>query len=105
MNPKETTEVTQFIRRMRDEGGYTILLVEYKMNLVGEISDRVIVLDYGQKIAEGAYQDVVDDEGISVFVVEQNANVALSVADRGYVLQTGEVVLSGAAEELLPTKR
>ena len=54
MNPKETGEVTDIIRRMRDEGGYTILLVEHKMNLVGDISDRVIVLDYGQKIAEGS---------------------------------------------------
>ncbi len=61
MNPKETTEITGIIRRMRDEGGYTILLVEHKMNLVGEISDRVLVLDYGQKIAEGSYQDVVND--------------------------------------------
>ena len=61
MNPKETTEVTEIIRRMRDEGGYTILLVEHKMNLVGDISDRVIVLDYGQKIAEGSYQEVVNN--------------------------------------------
>jgi ABC-type branched-subunit amino acid transport system ATPase component len=61
MNPKETTEITQIIRRMRDEGGYTILLVEHKMNLVGEISDRVVVLDYGEKIAEGSYQQVVND--------------------------------------------
>lgn len=61
MNPKETTEVTQIIRRMRDEGGYTIVLVEHKMNLVGDISDRVVVLDYGQKIAEGKYKDVVND--------------------------------------------
>ena len=56
MNPKETMEITQIIRKMRDEGGYTILLVEHKMNLVGEISDRVIVLD-----AEGSYKDVVND--------------------------------------------
>lgn len=61
MNPKETKEITQIIKRMRDEGGYTILLVEHKMNLVGEISDRVIVLDYGQKLAEGSYKDVVND--------------------------------------------
>ncbi len=61
MNPKETAEITQIIRRMRDEGGYTIVLVEHKMNLVGEISDRVVVLDYGVKIAEGNYRDVVND--------------------------------------------
>ncbi|MGL4611104.1 MAG: ABC transporter ATP-binding protein [Trueperaceae bacterium] len=61
MNPKETKEITQIIRKMRDEGGYTILLVEHKMNLVGEISDRVVVLDYGQKLAEGSYKDVVNN--------------------------------------------
>jgi branched-chain amino acid transport system ATP-binding protein len=61
MNPKETSEITRIIKRMRDEGGYTVLLVEHKMNLVGEISDRVVVLDYGEKIAEGAYRDVVED--------------------------------------------
>lgn len=61
MNPRETKEITEIIRRMRDEGGYTIVLVEHKMNLVGEISDRVVVLDYGKKIAEGTYQNVVND--------------------------------------------
>ena len=64
MNPKETTEMTRIIRRMRDEGGYTILLVEHKMNLVGEISDRVVVLDYGEKIAEGSYGEVVADSRV-----------------------------------------
>ena len=61
MNPRETSEVTGIIKRMRDEGGYTIVLVEHKMNLVGEISDRVIVLDHGVKIAEGSYDGVVND--------------------------------------------
>src|SRR5690606_9682096 len=60
MNPTETAEITQIIRRMRDEGGYTILLVEHKMGLVKDISDRVVVLDYGSKIAEGGYQSVVE---------------------------------------------
>ena len=60
MNPKETAEITQIIRRMRDEGGYTIMLVEHKMGLVKDISDRVVVLDYGRKIAEGDYHAVVE---------------------------------------------
>jgi len=64
MNPKETREITEIIRRMRDEGGYTILLVEHKMNLVKDISDRVIVLDYGSKLAEGSYRDVVNDPAV-----------------------------------------
>ncbi len=64
MNPKETTEVTQIIRRMRDEGGYTVVLVEHKMNLVGDISDRVIVLDYGEKIAEGTPHEIQRDDRV-----------------------------------------
>lgn len=64
MNPKETREITRIIRRMRDQGGYTILLVEHKMNLVKDISDRVVVLDYGRKLAEGAYADVVNDPAV-----------------------------------------
>ena len=61
MNPRETAEITEIIERMRREGGYTVLLVEHKMNLVGEISDRVVVLDHGRKIAEGSYSQVVND--------------------------------------------
>ena len=64
MNPKETREITRIIRRMRDEGGYTILLVEHKMNLVKDISDRVVVLDYGRKLAEGSYHEVVNDPAV-----------------------------------------
>ncbi|MBW7916707.1 MAG: ABC transporter ATP-binding protein [Trueperaceae bacterium] len=64
MNPKETREITKIIRRMRDQGGYTILLVEHKMNLVKDISDRVVVLDYGRKLAEGSYADVVNDPAV-----------------------------------------
>jgi ABC-type branched-subunit amino acid transport system ATPase component len=64
MNPKETREMTELIGQLRDEGGYTILLIEHDMNVVGGISDRVIALDYGQKIAEGTYQEVVTDERV-----------------------------------------
>ena len=64
MNPHETREITDIIRRMRDEGRYTILLVEHKMTLVGEISDRVVVLDHGERIAEGTYREVVDDPAV-----------------------------------------
>jgi len=64
MNPRETAEITDIIRRMRDEGGYTIMLVEHKMNLVKDISDRVVVLDYGRKIAEGSYEDVVSEPAV-----------------------------------------
>ena len=64
MNPKETQEITQLIGKLRDEGGYTILFIEHDMNVVGGISDRVIALDYGLKIAEGSYKEVVENERV-----------------------------------------
>ena len=64
MNPRETAEITEIIRRRRDDGGYTIMLVEHKMNLVKDISDRVVVHDYGQKLAEGSYADVVNEPAV-----------------------------------------
>ncbi|MGD8388895.1 MAG: branched-chain amino acid ABC transporter ATP-binding protein/permease [Desulfobacteraceae bacterium] len=64
MNPQETLEITGFIKRLRDEHGYTILLIEHKLGLVKTISDRVIALDYGRKIAEGTYDDVAGNERV-----------------------------------------
>jgi branched-chain amino acid transport system ATP-binding protein len=58
MNPNETYEMTQFIKRLRDELKLTILLIEHDMKVVMGISDRVTVLDYGQKIAEGTPAEV-----------------------------------------------
>jgi len=53
MNPYETGEMMEFIQRLRDEWGLTIFLIEHDMKVVMGISDRVTVLDYGVKIAEG----------------------------------------------------
>lgn len=61
MNPNESLEVTELIGKLRDEVGYTIILIEHDMNVVGGISDRVIVLDHGEKIAEGAFTEVTND--------------------------------------------
>lgn len=54
MNPAETADLTAFIRRLRDELGLTILLIEHDMRVVMGLSDRVTVLDHGEKIAEGS---------------------------------------------------
>jgi branched-chain amino acid transport system ATP-binding protein len=61
MNPVETHEITELISRLRDDGGYTILVIEHDMHVVEGISDRVIALDHGVKIAEGAFEAVATD--------------------------------------------
>ncbi len=61
MNPHETAETMNFIRRLRDELGITILLIEHDMKVVMEISERVTVLDYGTKIAEGTPIEIQQD--------------------------------------------
>jgi ABC-type branched-subunit amino acid transport system ATPase component len=64
MNPQETIEITGFIKALRDEFGYSILVIEHKLNVVRTISDRVIALDYGVKIAEGSYDEVACNEQV-----------------------------------------
>jgi len=61
MNPKETHEITELIAKLRDEGGYTILVIEHDMHVVEGISDRVVALDHGTKIAEGSFERVATD--------------------------------------------
>jgi branched-chain amino acid transport system ATP-binding protein len=64
MNPVETHEITELIARLRDEGGYTILVIEHDMHVVEGISDRVVALDHGVKIAEGSFEAVATNERV-----------------------------------------
>ena len=61
LNPRESAELTRLVRSIRDEDGVSILLIEHDMSVVMEISDRVIVLDYGRKIAHGTPREIRDD--------------------------------------------
>jgi branched-chain amino acid transport system ATP-binding protein len=61
MNPVETHEITELIGKLRAEGGYTILVIEHDMHVVEGISDRVVALDHGVKIAEGSFDEVATD--------------------------------------------
>ena len=61
MNPQETADFTAFVHRLREERGLTVLMIEHDMKVVMGVSDKVTVLDYGEKIAEGAPADVQRD--------------------------------------------
>ncbi len=64
MNPVETHEIAELIGRLRTEGGFTILVIEHDMHVVEGISDRVIALDHGIKIAEGSFDAVATNERV-----------------------------------------
>jgi branched-chain amino acid transport system ATP-binding protein len=64
MNPQETVEFTAFVGKLRVERGLTILLIEHDMRVVMGISDRVTVLDYGEKIAEGSPGEIQKNERV-----------------------------------------
>ena len=64
MNPQETEELTEFIREIREKFDITVLLIEHHMNLVMDISDRIYVIDFGKKIAEGTPAEIQSDQKV-----------------------------------------
>lgn len=64
MNPQETEELTEFIRTIRENFDITILLIEHHMNLVMDISDRIYVIDFGKKIAEGTPAEIQSNQKV-----------------------------------------
>jgi branched-chain amino acid transport system ATP-binding protein len=76
MNPRETQELTELIQRLRDETGVTIVLIEHDMRVVKGVSERVVVLDYGQKIAEGPYAAVASNDRVIEAYLGRTATTA-----------------------------
>ena len=64
MNPQETDELSAFIRDIKEKFNLTVFLIEHHMNLVMDISDRIYVLDFGKKIAEGTPQEIQDNPAV-----------------------------------------
>ena len=64
MNPHETAEVTELVGRLRDERGLSILVIEHDMHVVEGISDRVVALDHGVKVAEGSFDACARDPSV-----------------------------------------
>lgn len=76
MNPQETEELTDFIKRIRDDYKLTIFMIEHHMDLVMQISDRIYVLDFGKLIAEGTPEEIQNNEHVIdayLGVVEEDA--------------------------------
>lgn len=64
LNPSETVKITAFIQDLREKRGITILWIEHKIDAILNTCDRIVVLDYGNKIAEGKPEDIVNNEKV-----------------------------------------
>jgi branched-chain amino acid transport system ATP-binding protein len=73
LNESETMQLSAFIRRLRDERGITVVLVEHDMRMVMGISDSIVVLDFGERIAEGKPRDIrANQQVITAYLGEED---------------------------------
>jgi branched-chain amino acid transport system ATP-binding protein len=90
MNPQESAALTQFMRKLRDERGLTILLIEHDMQVVMGVSEHITVLDHGQKIAEGTPEEVrTNARVVEAYLGKQGEKEAEAGAARRDIEQGG----------------
>ncbi|HZB37042.1 MAG TPA: ABC transporter ATP-binding protein [Beijerinckiaceae bacterium] len=84
LNPRESTELNRLLLSIREEHGTSILLIEHDMSVVMEISDHVVVLDYGTKISDGTPQEVRNDQRVvAAYLGVEDEEVAVVEAEVG----------------------
>jgi branched-chain amino acid transport system ATP-binding protein len=78
MNPSESADALQLFRRLRDDLGITILLIEHDMKVVMNVSERITVMDYGEKIAEGTPKEIAANPRVIEAYLGRGAAAAMT---------------------------